>query len=219
MRITTATRRAAVTLLSSAALCASGVLIAAPAQSDTGLPRDELISICNGGVSTDGEHRKSDCVFEAAEESPQEMEWHRYGDAVTNCSTGATQDVTSLVGDVRTVTETWTVGGTAGVTLGAIKVEGKVEYGGSRAAATERRDTVVAAPGRKNAVTLGVGHITQTGRLRVVTLFGTPGETTSGIEETSYVDDVTRRVPNGYREKGQDEVACGEKFRVDPEPS
>ena len=218
MRNPGTTRRLALALMTTAAISTGGALIAAPAANADAPTRDELLRICDFGVSDDGEYRHNSCAFEAVTESSSELEWHRVGEPVTNCSPGATQPVTSTIGAVRTDTETWTVGGTAGVTLGAVKVEGKSEYQTSRAITSERRDTVVAPPGRKNALTLGTGWVTQTGRLRVVTDFGTPGETTGPIQETFYVDDVTRRVPNGYTEKGQDEVSCAEKFRIDPEP-
>ncbi len=203
--------------LSTVALGAGAVLTAAPAQAD-GPSRDELLNICDGGRSEDGEYRLSECVFEAGTESPQTLDWHRYGEPVTNCAPGATQTISSLVGSTRTETESWTVGGGIKIELKPITIEGKSDYSNSRSTTTERRDTITTPPGRKNALTAGVGFVEQTGRFRVVTEFGIPGETTGGVYVTFYVDEVNRRVPTGYTEKGQDEVGCDSKFTIDPEP-
>ncbi|MBD3887517.1 hypothetical protein IFO70_38895 [Phormidium tenue FACHB-886] len=215
-------------LMATASLFTGGALLAGAQASD--LTPEELLRICKGEVINKGgeEYHLDECVFEAVTETAQELEWHRVGDPVTNCTPGATQSITTTVGETRTDTETWSVGGSIGITIEEVlKIEGKSEYQQSRSLTTERRDAITVPPGRKNALTLGTGWVTQTGRMRAVTKdnrlyvppLGSPPGVAQGPESnTFYVDNVTRRVPNGYIEKGQNEVGCDSKFTVDPEP-
>lgn len=204
-----------------AATCGAGVWIATPASADdpVEIPEDQLLKICNTGSNDDG--WTGDCTFEAASETPEELEWHRYGQPVTNCAPGATQNIVLTVGDVRSFTETWTKGG--GISLDItdfLKIEGKAEYQKSKTVTNETRNQITAPPGRKNAVTLGTAFVVQTGRMRadVNVPVSAPDGNVSYYKVAYYIDDVSRRVVTGRTEAGQDEVACGEKFRVDPEP-
>lgn len=158
------------------------------------------------------------CTFEVQEQGEPHLEWRRYGEPVSNCNEGAVSDIESLVGDVHSFEESWTLKG--GVELGldpGLKVTGGEEYTQSRTITSERRDTIKAPAGYKNAVTLGTEFVEQKGRMKVTkqVMHGTYGGGLATSESTtSYVDGVSRVVATGKTEKGQDQVKCSADFKV-----
>lgn len=178
---------------------------------------ENLQRICNNEPTSQTEGFTGSCTFEVNTEHEQHVEWLRYGEPLSNCNEGTTTSIQSTVGDVRSFSETWKSGGSVGLEIKKVlKIEAGAEYSQTRTTTTERRDTVTANPGRKVALTQGTGFVDQEGRIRVdidIWETGNDGSVYVGTE-AHYIDGVTRTVPNGYTEKGQDEVSCAEDFRV-----
>lgn len=202
-----------------AALIALGLL--GPVSPATADEADDLAAVCAGKPGSETNGITGTCTFESESVVSSYLDWHRYGDPVTNCKPGTTQPAKSTVGDVRTSSQTWSVGGGIGLEIeGVIKIEGKGEYSQTESQSSERRDEITALPGQKMAVTLGQGYEDVQGRIRVdVDVYDNSGND-GGIylgTEAHYIDNVIRKAPTGYQEVGIDQVACGERFTIDPE--
>ncbi|MCJ1688456.1 hypothetical protein [Rathayibacter sp. VKM Ac-2927] len=216
---TTKTARRGLGALAAAAALALGATLvpAAAASADDFYTDDELQKICNNAPTSQTKGSEGDCTFEVQSEGEQHVEWLRYGEPVSNCNAGTTTGIKSTIGNVRSFSETWKAGGGVGLELWEVlKIEGGGEYSQTRTVTNERRDEITANPGRKAAVTLGTGFVDQTGRIRVdINVYETNNDGSVLVgTEPHYIDNVTRTVPNGYTEKGQDEVGCDEDFRV-----
>lgn len=211
--------RKRVTLGSMAAtmMVAAALLGPASAAQAYGTSPEELISACENGIDQEGV--SVNCSFESDHVSSSFVEWHRFGAAVTNCTAGTTVDVKQWVGDLRTYTQTWTVGGTAKLNLGPIGIEGKGELSQAESRTSERRSEVIAAPGQKVAATLGKTIDVVEGRMKVLITDngGYQDGSSYAVPETYYIDNIQRTAPTTIEEVGVDQVACGELFKVDPE--
>jgi hypothetical protein len=216
--VPTTRRRGLGVAAGAAALALAGALFpVSSASAADAYSAENLQKVCNGDPTGQTEGLEGDCTFEVQSEGPRHVEWLRYGEPVSNCNEGTTTPVTSQVGDVRSFSETWKAGGSVGLEIKEVlKIEGGAEYSQTRTTTNERRDTVTANPGRKTALTQGTGFVDQTGRIRVdVNVYETnnDGSVLTGTE-AHYIEGVTRTVPDGYTEKGQDEVSCAEDFVV-----
>jgi len=200
-----------------AALALAGTVV--PATSASAAPvaarltPEELQTICAGGTVAEG-LLEGDCVFEVQGETLR-TDWRQVGDQVSNCNAGTTSPIGRTVVATRSFSETWKAGGNAGLSLGPISIEGGGEYSETRTVSSETRDEITVNPGRKAALTAGAVTAVQTGRMRVEIREVQIAEWPSWTEyETQYLDEVTRDVPTGTIERGQDEVSCAEDFRV-----
>jgi len=212
-RHATSTRRATQGAVGVAALALMGtVLPSAPAAAE-GFTQEELQTICATGKV--GDWVEGTCTFEVQGES-YETAWKRVGDPISNCNAGTTSDYTTTIVAGTSVSQTWKVSTGFEWEVGKdFKVEAGAEYGQTKTITEERREQITAKPGRKVALTVGTGITHQTGRMRVDTQQVQVGEwIPEGGTSTQYIDGVTRSVPNGYIERGQDEVSCAEDFRV-----
>jgi long-subunit fatty acid transport protein len=214
----TTTRWATRTGVAVAATALMGVFFPVSAAQAENVPRsqEELQEICNA-TGTSWNYDK--CSFEVQSEGAAYLDWVRYGNPVSNCSEGATQPITHQEGDVRTFSETWTVGGGISFKIkDVLTIDGGADYSQTRSTSVEKRESITAAPGRKNALTTGTEFVDQAGRLKVeVAIYaqenGVDGSTFAGYE-TYYIEGINRKVPTGNSEIGQDDKACSEEFGV-----
>jgi hypothetical protein len=213
MKNTTRTRFGFGGLVATAALVVAGLAGPAASAQAYGTSPEELASACVDGV---GENNISvSCTFEAQSTGTPWLEWHRYGNPLTNCG-GGTNPAVSMIVSSRTFTETWSVGGKVGFSGGGISIEGNSSYSAATSITTGVNRTVTAGPGEKVAATLGTAFVVEHGRMRVEIIDNGGGGDYS-FHETYYIDGAERTVPTGAYEEGQDQVPCGQRFTVDPE--
>ena len=188
---------------------------ASPAQA-YGTSPEELTEACENGYDDVGV--SVSCVFEADHVSGYHKEWHRYGSAVTNCNTNS-PEIKQTILESKTLSETWTVGGKIGFSYEGIGIEGNSTYAQTTSKTDGVNRELTALPNEKVAATIGTELATEVGRMRVE-IFDNGGYqdgTTYASPDTFYIEGVTRDVPTGVTEHGEHQVACDQKFTIDPE--
>ncbi|WP_411698911.1 hypothetical protein [Conyzicola sp.] len=199
-----------------AAVAALAFVGPASAAQAYGTSPDELTAACENGYGDVGVSVK--CTFEVDHTAGYYKQWHRYGSAVTNCNTNS-PEIKQTILESKTLSETWTVGAKFGFSYEGVGIEGNSSYSQTTSKTDGVNRELTALPNEKVAATIGTEMAIEEGRMRVE-IFDNGGYqdgSTFASPDTYYIDGVKREVPTGVTEHGEEQVACDQKFTVDPE--
>lgn len=196
-----------------------------------GFSGEELQQLCSGEtISKDGGvFRSANCTYKPNGDVQKFMRWKSVPDTKVSACDGQSNQTKRLQMQTVTFSQSWTVGGNAGLTIKDIFSIGvESSYTETSTTATANTDEIVANSGQTNFATLGEPFVRETGPIEVTVerenrIGLTTGQVVSVWEDagTQSLNDVQRDVPDPTRmgESGRGEAYCGETNRVPEDPN